>query len=273
MGKVSSKAEDKTIGIIYQKENLSSENEKGLDTQNSLTVYIGDKPHKVFLTYGFYYHHNDFSTYHSHSYYHEIIVLSGNCEFIVGDEILKLEGTNVIAMPPKVYHKLLTTENVLVCTFFLDSPIDLTVKELPTEIANLFFKECEKAYVTNDHSIVLPYINLILSYCISGKDKIEPESVTDYAFLLDRFLNSRYMEDVSLEILAEYLHVSPSHAHRLVQKHIGVSFTEAVALKRLKVADYLVKFRDMNLTEAADAVGFRNYTAFWKARTKYKDKY
>jgi AraC-like DNA-binding protein/quercetin dioxygenase-like cupin family protein len=273
MGKVTSKTEDKTVGIIYQKDNLSPENERGLDTQNALTVYIGDKPQRVFLTYGFYYHRNDFSSYHSHSYHHEIIVLSGNCEFIVGDEVLKLDGTNIIAMPPKVYHKLITTENVLACTFFLDAPINFTVKALPEEISRLFFKECERAYETNDHSIVLPYISLILSYCASDNNKLEPESVTDYAFLMDSFLNAHYMDEISLEDLAEHLHVSPSHAHRLVQKHIGVSFTEAVTLKRLKVADYLVKFRDMNLTEAADAVGFRNYTAFWKARTKYKDKY
>ena len=80
------------------------------------------------------------------------------------------------------------------------------------------------------------------------------------------------VESVGEEALADYLHVSVTHAHRLVQKHAGVTFTEELTLRRLKVANYLVKYKGMNLTEAAEAVGFGSYTGFWKARAKYKDK-
>ena len=80
------------------------------------------------------------------------------------------------------------------------------------------------------------------------------------------------MEDVSLEALAEHLHVSVTHAHRLIQRYMGTTFTEELTLRRLKVADYLVSSRGMSLTEAAEAVGFNSYSSFWKARTKYRNK-
>ena len=266
-------SEEKTRGIIPQKNNLPPESAKEISKNRALTVYVGDKLRKVFLSYGFYYHRNDYSTYHAHSYYHEVIILVGDCEFIAGDETLRLKGTNVIIMPPKVYHKLLTTENVEACAFFIDSKIDFTVKNLPEELVRGFFKEIEQGYKTNDHSIIAPYISLIVSYFLQGKNTIEPEEVDDYAFLMDTFFNLRYMDDVSLENLADYLHVSATHAHRLVQKHTGVTFTEELTLRRLKVADFLVKCRGMNLTDAAEAVGFGSYTGFWKARAKYKGRY
>lgn len=273
MGKEYANQKEKTRGIIPQRDSLPPENAKDLATRKALTVYVGDKPHKVFLSYGFYYHRNDFSTYHAHSSYHEVIILIGKCEFIVGDETLKLEGTNMIVMPPKVYHKLLTTENVEACAFFIDADIDFAVKALPNEIARGFFEETERVYETNDYSVVAPYISLILAYFLQGKNIAEPEEVDDYAFLIDTFFNMNYMKDVSLETLADELHVSVTHAHRLVLKHTGVNFTEEMTLRRLKVANYLVRCRGMKLSEAAEAVGFRNYPGFWKARTKYKGRY
>ena len=264
-------ADEKTRGVIMQKNDMTEEYVKELGSQKSLTVHIGEESYKIFFTYGFYYHRNDFSTFHSHSSYHEVIILDGDCDFIVDDEVLKLEGTNVVTMPPKIFHKLLTTENVESCAFFIDKEFDFSVKQLPREIIRAFFKECANAYETGDHSKVSGYLSLILSYCIPS-GAIEPESVSDYGFLIDKFFNGHYTEDVSLETLAEFLHVSVTHAHRLLQKHTGVTFTEELTVRRLKVADYLTKHRGMNLTEAAEAVGFRNYTAFWKARAKYKEK-
>jgi AraC-like DNA-binding protein/quercetin dioxygenase-like cupin family protein len=271
MRKEQSNTEEKTRGVIMNKNDMTEEYVKELDSQKSLTVHIGETPYKIFFSYSFYYHRNDFSTFHSHSSYHEVIIIDGDCDFIVDDEVLKLKGTNVITMPPKVYHKLLTTENVESCAFFIDKEIDFSVKQIPTEIVRAFFKESEGAYETGDHSKVSGYLSLILSYCFPSS-AIEPELVSDYGFLIDKFFNGHYTEDVSLETLAEFLHVSVTHAHRLLQKHTGVTFTEELTVRRLKVADYLTKHRGMNLTEAAEAVGFRNYTAFWKARAKYKEK-
>jgi len=272
MRKEFTNSEEKTRGIILQRDNLPPENAKDLATKKALTVYIGDKPHKVFFSYGFYYHRNDFSTYHAHSSYREVIILVGDCEFIIGEETIKLEGTNMMVMPPKIYHKLLTTENVEACAFFINADIDFAIKKLPEELVNGFLGETERVYETNDHSIVAPYISLIMSYYLQGNRAVEPEEVDDYAFMIDTFFNTHYMKDVSLEVLADYLHVSVTHAHRLVQKHAGVTFTEELTLRRLKVANYLVKYKGMNLTEASEAVGFGSYTGFWKARTKYKDK-
>lgn len=264
-------AEEKKRGVISQRDNLPPESAKALATRKSISVYIGDSLRKVFLTYGFYYHRNEFSSFHAHSSYCEVIILVGDCEFVAGDKILKLVGTNMLVMPPKIYHKLLNVENVEFCAFSIDMDIDFTVKSLPEEIARGFFKETEHAYETNDHSIVVPYINLIMSYLLYGSNPIIPEPADDYAFLIDTFFTMHYMKDVSLEMLAEYLHVSLTHAHRLVQKHMGVTFTEELTVRRLEVANYLVKSRGMKLTEASAAVGFKSYSSFWKARRKYKD--
>lgn len=262
---------EKTRGIVLQKETMPSISTV-LQTQRSITVHVGNMPINCSWIYGFYHHRNDFSSYHAHSCYQEIITLIGDCEFIVGEETLELKGANVLAMPTNVYHKLVTTENVLACSFFIDMNIDFTTRSLPEEIARSFLREAELVYKTHNYTIVSSYMSLILSYLISDKVITRSESVSDYAYWIDCFFNNNYMDDINLEALAEHLHVSVTHAHRLVQKHTGVTFTEELTVRRLKVANFLVKCRGMTLTAAAEAVGFRSYTGFWKARTKYKDK-
>jgi len=263
---------EKWRGIIPKMNTLSTEKAAELATNKALTIYVGGEPKRVFLPYGFYYHRNEFSSYHCHSSYHEVIILIGDCELVAEDKTLKLFGTNMIMMPPKTFHKLLTIENVEACTFFIETDMDLTVKELPEELAREFFREAERVYKTNDYFIIAPFLGLIVSHFHFGEKPLSPEAVSDYAFLIDTFFNQRYMEDVSLEALAEHLHVSVTHAHRLIQRYMGTTFTEELTLRRLKVADYLVSSRGMSLTEAAEAVGFNSYSSFWKARTKYRNK-
>ena len=149
MRKEQPNTEEKIRGVIMQKDDLSSEYAKERNSQKSIVVYTGETPHRIFVPYGFYYHRNDFSTYHTHSSYHEVIILVGDCEFVAGDEVLKLEGTNVLTMPPKIFHKMLTTENVLACTFFIDTAFDFSVKKLPedidySEIVGLRLESAEK---------------------------------------------------------------------------------------------------------------------------------
>ena len=262
-------AEDKTRGVIPDRS--LTEDSSCEANYRSLSVRVGREEFEVFLSYGFYYHKNDFSSYHSHSCYHEVIITVGNAEMIIGEELVALEGVNALVIPPNAYHKMLTTEDVEVATFFarLDTPF--IKKGLPEDVTRAFLRESERVFKTGDYSLVSPLIALIMAYLFEGELPLAAEPVDDYAFMIDAFFNLRYMEEVSLESLAEYLHVSPTHAHRLMQKHTGQSFTEALARRRLKVADFLVKHRGMNITEAALAVGFSGYGVFYNARKKNSD--
>ena len=42
-----------TVGVIRKKEAFNKDGESTLTTKNALTVHVGDKVYKVFLTYGF----------------------------------------------------------------------------------------------------------------------------------------------------------------------------------------------------------------------------
>ena len=167
---------------------------------------------------------------------------------------------------------MLTVENVEVCTFFIDMDFPLTVKRFPDELTRIFFNEARRVWDTKDFSLISPYLSLIISLLHSSDKSLVPEKVSDYAFLIDTFFNYYYMDDISLETLANHLHVSVTHANRLVQKHTGHTFTEEITYRRLKVADFLINHRGMTHAEAAEAVGFGSYTAFWKARTKSKEQ-
>jgi AraC-like DNA-binding protein len=264
---------EKSLGIILDKQIFFTEPEENFASANALNIHFGDKSYKVLFSNGFYISRNDCSTYHTHSSYREVIITLGDCEFVIDNKIYPLSGTNILVMPPKVFHKMLTVENVEVCTFFIDMEFDLTVRSLPEELTRIFFNEARRVHETKDFSLIAPYLSLIISILHSSDTSLEPERVNDYAYLIDYFFNYYYMDDVSLETLANHLHVSVTHAHRLVRKYTGNTFIEELTYRRLKVSDFLINHRGMTHTEAAKAVGFGSYTAFWKARTKYKDSF
>lgn len=75
-------------------------------------------------------------------------------------------------------------------------------------------------------------------------------------------IRNHYAEDLSLELTAERLKLSPEHLSRLFKKEVGVSFIDFLNDHRIEVARHLISSGRVSPGEVYPQVGFRSYNYF-----------
>ncbi len=82
------------------------------------------------------------------------------------------------------------------------------------------------------------------------------------------YINHHLFEEISVSSIAEYFNLSVSQFGRLFKQSVGSSPWEYILRKRLTAAKDLLR-NGMGTQEACTAVGFCDYSAFYRAYTKY----
>ena len=70
-------------------------------------------------------------------------------------------------------------------------------------------------------------------------------------------------------MLAEELHVSPTHLSRLFGKEVGTSFIDYLVSYRVQRAQQMILHSNLDLKSIGEQVGFHSYNYFLRA---YKEK-
>lgn len=83
------------------------------------------------------------------------------------------------------------------------------------------------------------------------------------------YLHENYGKEVTLQDLAEYLHVSPTHLSRLFRQEVGTSFIDYLVSYRIERARQLIRQTGLDLKTIGEQVGFHGYNYFLRA---YKEK-
>ncbi|MFC9539973.1 phosphoenolpyruvate hydrolase family protein [Lysinibacillus sp. NPDC056959] len=96
------------------------------------------------------------------------------------------------------------------------------------------------------------------------------ESQDDYINFTKKYISLHYMDEISLNEVAEILSLSRSYLSTLFKKEMGISFTEYLINFRLNRAIEILKFEKIPLNNIAEMVGYPDYTQFSKIFKKYK---
>lgn len=83
------------------------------------------------------------------------------------------------------------------------------------------------------------------------------------------FIHENYSQEITLNDLADHLHVSPSHLSRLFRKEVGTSFIDYLVSYRIERARQLIRQTDLDLKTIGERVGFHGYNYFLRT---YKEK-
>lgn len=92
----------------------------------------------------------------------------------------------------------------------------------------------------------------------------------DYINFIKKYISLHYMDEISLNEMAEILNLSRSYLSTLFKKEMGISFTEYLIQFRLNRAIEILKFEKLPLNNIAEMVGYPDYTQFSKIFKKYK---
>ena len=87
---------------------------------------------------------------------------------------------------------------------------------------------------------------------------------------INDFLTARFMDDIDVQDLADYLHMSKRQVSRTFEKEFNSSFTKELMLKRLKEAKIQLKSTEKNLQDICIDIGFSNQSYFAACFKKYE---
>ncbi|MED1443062.1 response regulator [Aeribacillus composti] len=109
------------------------------------------------------------------------------------------------------------------------------------------------------------FFDPLIDYILYKWDKYSK----DYSLQVKIFIEQNYHNSsLSLDMVAEYLELSPSYLSWLFKKETGINFTSYIAKKRIEEAKKLLIQTKLNLYEISKAVGFNDVKYFIKVFKK-----
>lgn len=231
---------------------------------------------------------------HSHEHYEIYMFIEGDSKYIVEGNTYNLEPHDVIIIKKhemhRAYHNTPTQYRRCVLSvypeFFIENKceeyenifIDFSSKRgnkisadvvHSSGIYDTFLRMIKYSSVQSpkaEHAAKATIVELLYLICtvkdFSNADKINPslKNVISY-------INANYTENFNLDELAQKFFISKYHICRSFKKITGLTVHEYITEKRLLKAKEL-KSDGMNLTDAAVASGFNDYSSFYRAYTK-----
>lgn len=107
---------------------------------------------------------------------------------------------------------------------------------------------------------ILYLINKITGFASSDGTNSPMKSIISY-------LNNRYTEDITLDMLARHFFLSKYYLCRAFHKATGLTIHQYITRKRLTLVREL-KEKGKNISEAAMEAGFKDYSCFYRAYQK-----
>lgn len=249
---------------------------------HEILLRIGGSNEKAFLQNGFLRSAEATARiFHRHNYPEIHLIGSGCAAFRVDADVVSLMPGQAILVPAGVYHCCDTAETGATHVAFQTTAAlkSFAFSRLPCDVLDRLAGCIPRLYETADFVCLSGVLALICTSFLPKAAQAEAQPGTgllrelqDPAVLIDQFISKHYHQPVKLCDLAAYLNYSEKHTERLVKKHTGFTFRDALTEYRLKTADFLAKTTAMPLTEIAAYVGYAGYSGFWKARKAFAEK-
>ena len=114
---------------------------------------------------------------------------------------------------------------------------------------------------------IISYIRTYTAQTIGRIQKENSQMSCQGRKVLD-FINTHYMENITLYDVAEDAGISESHLCRVLKKETGESFVNILNKIRIQKAQKLLQKGDLKVYEIAEIVGFSNYAYFYQVFKK-----
>ncbi|WP_199619301.1 AraC family transcriptional regulator [Paenibacillus alkalitolerans] len=234
------------------------------------------------------------SSSHFHRTYEVFYLMSGKREFFIKDRTMVIEEGDVVIISPNVLHRTTNTEmpaherlivNIHESYFIASdgSHADILHPLFEKEyvyvkcsshdrmtidaLANKIIQEVrdkKPGYETYAQALTL---QLLIDCCRlmteTGYETPEhPSSKHERISEVVRYINSHYMEELSLQRLAEKFYVSPYYLSRFFKEATGFTFVEYLNNVRVKEAMTLLLSSSMKANMISKRVGFGSVTHF-----------
>lgn len=230
--------------------------------------------------------------YHNHETYEMYYLLSGEREYFIKDRNYHIQKGNLVLIDRNDIHRSIDRKDLsrdgIIIAFnrqFLEAHFDsiqelldvfTETKMIPIPLGDQSFIETLLTKMLREHDKkeygYLAYIKVLLMELLLWlkrkndlDQQIEPKHVTPLHEKISdiaKYINSNYMEELTLKLLSKTFYISPFHLSRVFKEVTGFTFIEYIHNVRTLEAQKLLRYSEYNITEIAQMVGFDSSTHF-----------
>ena len=119
--------------------------------------------------------------------------------------------------------------------------------------------------------IILHTLNLVSGdgTTPSSRKNSHPCTDSNRRWLIEEYIADNCMHTGGLKELAKMLYLSERQTRTLVWKTLGKNYKDLVIQQRMELANFLLKDFSQTLEDISLKVGYRSYSGFYLAYTKY----
>jgi Response regulator containing CheY-like receiver domain and AraC-type DNA-binding domain len=229
---------------------------------------------------------------HFHSTYEIFCLMSGKREFFIKDRTIVIHEGDIVIISPNILHRTTNTEtpkherlivNIhekqMAAGSYMDVLHPLFEKEylivkctlqdrlaMETMLQMMMMEMSEKKPGFELYALTLT-LQMLMICCrhvkSSSMETLEsPSPMHERISEVVRYINSHYMNELSLHLLAEKFYVSPYYLSRFFKEATGFTFVEYLNSVRIKEAKKLLEQSSMKVNLIAKRVGFGSVTHF-----------
>lgn len=96
----------------------------------------------------------------------------------------------------------------------------------------------------------------------SGKGNGKNRNSAEHVRQAMAYIDDHILGGVSLDEVADYIHISPSHLIRIFKKETGYTYLKYVTKKKMEIAAELLKKENMKIYELSEQMGYRSVRYF-----------
>lgn len=240
---------------------------------------------------------------HWHSAMEIILPIQNYFDVRVGEQSYHLLPNEILVIPPGEVHELIAPDSGQRFIYLFDislisklrgfsgiqsmlaQPLYINKKDYPQiydELLQILSSMQTEYFAKKEYSELTIYALLLNFFTKLGYNRIstsnlfpnvrlykQKEYIQKFNKLIE-YIDNHYMEDLSLENIAENTGFSKYHFSRLFKQYTGFTFCDYVCHRRIKVAEELLAKPDLSITEVALQAGFPSISTFNRLFKQYK---
>lgn len=224
----------------------------------------------------------------THDVYELIFVKQGSLSYMIEEKIYTVNDNDIIFTKPGILHRIIFSDNsiydryailfdekIIFNKIFDKIPKDIDVFYIKKskKIEHIFqkmdfycanFKELELENILT-HLIDEIFYNILLSKEPNHKKLYTSHPIVTKAV---HFIEDNICNNLSIEIICDYLFITKSHLNKLFNRYLGISPGKYITTKRLVAAQKEIRNGEMP-TQVFSKFGFLEYSTFYRNYKEY----
>ncbi len=232
------------------------------------------------------------STMHSHYFAELFYVVRGEGSFMVEDKIFPVKEGDLVIINPNVEHteKSLNASPLEYVVLGIDGlafSFNKKDAEVPFSVFNFHDnKQRIQFYMTNmlteieeqkpEYELICQNLLEVLliqimrnaNYHLIAADIVMSKKINKECSRVKRYLDSNYMEHITLDKLAEFTHMNKYYLIHAFTKYSGMSPISYLNYRRIEESKNLLETTDISIAQISNGIGFSSQAYFAQAFKK-----